>query len=107
MTWLAQLIAAVAAWLAQKVTKQTALFLAAVAVFVQLTTAMAIAIKLLLNNIVMSISDSQVLLGMSWLIPDNLSACIAAYAAALMIRWAYNIALFKLNYWNSLTGGYN
>jgi len=106
MVWLAQLIASLASFFAEKLVKNTALIVASIAVFLTLTGLMAVAIKALLVGIVMNISDSRVLLGMSWMLPSNLPACISAYITARMTRWAYDIALFKLNYWKSLTGGY-
>jgi len=81
-------------------TKKIAIFTAVVVVLTSLTAAFVVAIKALYLGVV-AVAPSELSIAMSWIVPSNASACVAAYISARLIRYAYdwNVALAKAKLW--------
>jgi len=87
--WLGSLFGSLAAFFAKWFTKRVALTLAAVAAILSVTSLFVAAITALINTLIESV-PSWVIIGGSWVLPDNVNVCIAAYASAVVLKWIYD-----------------
>lgn len=71
-------------------TKRLAFNAAAVAVFLSLTTAFIFALRGLFLGISYAMPN-EIVIAISWFMPSNASACIAAYLSAMTARYIYDV----------------
>ena len=99
-TFLGGILAAIVEFFAKYITKKLAVFAAVVTILTTLTTAFIVALKALYVGVAAA-APSELTIAMSWIVPSNASACVGAYIAAVLLRWAYdwNVGLAKAKLW--------
>ena len=90
--WLAGVIGAffvaMFTWLVQFVTKKIALVLAVVSVIALVTTTFFAAIHSVIAALSF-VSPPFLSTAVSWVVPDNFTACVSAILTAHLLKWAY------------------
>lgn len=94
-TFLGSVLLSVVQFFATWFGKQVAVRLALISVAVYLTAALWAAITALLATIMVAI-PTAILVPASWIMPGNLRLCIASYATARVLIWAYHMDLWAL-----------
>lgn len=85
---LGPLFAAIAAFFAQWMAKKTVMVTALVAGSLALTAAFVAAVSALMSGLAASVPSWVV--GLGYLIPDNMAACFGAIVSARIARWIYD-----------------
>lgn len=79
----------IASFFLKFLTKRFALGAAAAVSFLAFTAAFIVALNAIITSIAVSMPGSMAI-AVSWFVPNNASACISAYFAALLARWVYD-----------------
>ena len=87
---LLKVFGALLAFFGAYMTKQIAMRVAAIAIFVSLTAALILAIKATILGLSLVVPVA-VVEGAAWAMPSNADECLAAYLAAVTIRWVYDM----------------
>ncbi|MDT8385158.1 MAG: DUF5455 family protein [Gammaproteobacteria bacterium] len=87
--WMGSLFSGIVGFFSSWLTKRVALVLTGITVIVSLTAAFITAIDALYTAMAVTL-PTEIVIGASWFLPTNTSACISAYISAHLLRWAYD-----------------
>lgn len=87
--WIGSLISSIAGFFAAWMSKQIAIRIAVIAALVAFTTTFVTAIRGILAALSYA-TPPQLSMALSWIVPTNVDVCLAAWASAAALRWAYD-----------------
>jgi hypothetical protein len=87
--WIGSFFTALVTFFAAFLTKRIALIAAAITAIVAVTGSFIVAVNMLVAGIYVALPP-ELAIGISWVWPDNATACIGAVTSAHLLRWAYD-----------------